>query len=172
MINSILLNKTAKDSIAIWTPLTGNISAGLDFIKPIILSSGVGVDNFINIDPPPIKVIQRIGMNGAPWSSVRKVMLSGSATFNPSSTALISLRNILAYQNSNNISVSGIMIIINAGALLMDTYRNFEWTSPYQGANRNRVLSDITLTFSCSPPQAISLGALGAILGQFTGVNI
>lgn len=160
----MFLQKTSLDSIAIWTPLGGI------FVKPIVLSTGTGVENFFNIDQPPTNVIMRQTLNRNIFSIVRPVVLTGSATFQPQSDALVALRAILEYQRDNGVAVYGTCIIINAGSLLMDRYDKFIWSNPYSSPNRNKVLSDVSLNFTCNPPSSISLGSIAAIGTTISGI--
>jgi|GEM_PF-4591022 hypothetical protein len=163
-------NKTSVDTIAIWMPL---IVPTRPFFTPILLSTGVGVDTFINIDPIPTNVAVRPTINNALYKQVRQVIATGSFTFNPSSTALIGLRGVLDYQLDSHVDIEGIGLIINPSALLVDTYKSMIWTSPYTGANRGKFLSDCTINFSSRPPTAIALGgllanpAIGSVLNSF-----
>lgn len=162
----LFLQKTALDSIAIWTPISDV------FIKPIILSTGNGVDSFWNIDQPPQNVIMRQTLNRNIVTSVRPVLVSGSATFHPESDALVALREILQFQDGAGVKVPGIVVIINAGAILMDKYSGCVWTNPYSGPNRNKVLGDVTLTWTSKPATAVSLGSIASIYNTLSGVGI
>lgn len=152
-----IFNKSSIDTIAIWMPTLGFNSK---FIKPIILSVGVGVENFINIDQPPISVIQQTTINNVLFAQVKQTKITGSFTFNPSSTALVALREIIDYTLASKIAVPGIGLIINPGAVLVDTFKEMVWTTPYSAPNRNKTLSDVSIGFSSRPPTAISLGGL------------
>lgn len=152
-----VLNKTSVDTIAIWMP---TIVPTRPFFTPIVLSTGVGVDSFISIDPVPNNVVVRPTINNALYYQVRQVIVTGSFTFNPSSTALIALRGVTDYQVNSHVSIPGIGLVINPSSLLVDTYKEMTWSSPYTGANRGKILSDCTMTFSSRPPTAIALGGL------------
>lgn len=155
---AINFNKTSLDSIAVWT------SNSPAFKIPIILSTGTGIDNFLNIDQPVQNIIVRTTLNGNTYSHVRQTRITGSATFHPQSSALSSLRDVTQQQQNSRISLPGTLIIINIQSLLEDTYKNLIWTNPYSGSNRNHILEDVTMTFNSDPPTSISLGSIASAL--------
>lgn len=172
----MILNNTSVDSIAIWTPTTFqtlNTIAGIpiDFTKPILLSTAVGIQQFFNIDPPPPEVITKAAQNTV-YSIMRRVVLSGHVTFNSSSTALVALRGILDAQRSLGKTISGVGIIVNPSALLITQYPQMTWVTPDPTPNRNKVLSDITLSFTCTQPKTISLGSIAAANNILAGLGL
>lgn len=160
----MFLQKTASDTIALWT---SNNDA---FPLPITISTGTGIENFFNIDQPPINIITRQTLNRNIYAMVRPIVMTGSVTFHPQSTALVALRSLLMYQQTSGVPVYGTLLIINSGAITVDKYQDFLWTSPYPAANRNRVMSDISLSFSCQPPTEVSLGSIASIGTTLAGV--
>lgn len=152
-----VFNNTSVDTIAVWTPTFAPYAL---IPKPVLLSTGTGIDSFINIDQAPINTVVRPTINNALYRQTKQVVVTGTLTFNASSTALSALRDVTNYQADSHTSVPGLMLIINRGALLVDTFKEWYWTSPYVGPNRGKILSDVTMTFSARPPTAISLGGL------------
>lgn len=158
---NLFLQKTAMDSIALWTP---DVLSTSQFLQPIVLSTGVGIERFITIDPVPQNAIIKPSLNRNVIRYMKPVVITGTCTFHPQSTALSALREITEYQYSSGLAITGTMIVINIGALQFDKYTGVSWNNPYSGSNRERVLSDVNMSFSSNKPNAISLGFVESIL--------
>lgn len=163
----MFLEKTTYNTIAIWTPakITG-------FTKPIILSTGTGVTDFINIDQPPIAVIQRPTLNRNVYAYQKPTLITGNCTFHVASDALIALREIIQAQEDAQLPISGTTSILTLGSATYTQYTNFVWTSSFQGASLNRVSSDVVLYFSSNIPTQISLSSVLSIGTSLAGMGV
>ena len=162
----LALNKTAQDSIALFMP-----KVNPNFLVPIVLSTGTGVERFLNFDPTQ-NVIVKQSINRNMYSYTTPTILTGTATFHPASNALTDLREILAYQATTGLTLKGTLTILNFQAMTFDKYTGFVWTSPFIGASRNRVMEDLDFSFACNPATEISLAFVTSLLGGLAGSGI
>lgn len=164
---SLFLNSTSLDTIAIFMP-----SNNIKFILPITLSSGSGRNAFINIEQPQVNVVVRQSLNRKICRYTRPTMINGTITLHPQSTALSSIREITEYQNNTGVAVVGTLFILNIQAAQFDKYKEFSFTSVYQGGNRNKVLEDVAIQFSSLGPTAISLAIATTIFNTLSGSGL
>lgn len=158
----MFLNNTSADSIAFWTP-EGNTR----FLLPIVVSQGSGIDSFMTIDTVPLNTVVRQSLNRKQYSYTRPTIISGNVNFHVQSASLSAIREVTEYQQRTGVTVTGTLIIINILAAQFDKYSNFVWTSPYSSPNRGKVMSDVSMMFSSSPPTAVSLGFAQSVLNTF-----
>jgi len=161
----MILNKTSSDSIAIWTPNSV-------FTLPIILSQGVGIDTFIQLDPPPISTVVKQCINRKIFSYTRATMVTGTMFFHPQSLALSALRNVTETVARTGRAISGTLLIFNIQAGQFDKYTNLEWTSPYCGSSRSKVLEDVPMLFASSVPTAINIGIVTSVYNSLAGLGL
>lgn len=147
---------TSSDTIAVFMP-----SSNIRFKIPIILSTGAGVERFINFEEAPINTKIGMSLNGKTYKYMIPKRLTGSITLLASSVALIPIRNILEHQQTNNVVINGTMFIINISTQLFDRYDDMSFTGTFTGANRNKTLDNVTVPFNCdSSVKEISLNGL------------
>lgn len=163
----MFLQKTSYNTIAIWTP--SNITG---YNKPIILSTGTGIEDFINFDQPPTQIVQRQTLNRNIYSYQKPTLITGNVTFHVASDALSAIKDITLAQQTKGLPISGITTIITIGSATYTKYTNWEWTSSFTGANLNKVASDVIMYFSASPPTQISLGSIISVGTSLAGLGI
>lgn len=161
----MFLQKTAKDSVAIFTTSNSN------FLLPITLSTGTGIDDFLTLNAAPQNTVIRQTVNGNVIKYIRPSVITGTITLHPQSNALPALREITEYQNTTRIPVKGTLLVINFGAVQFDKYTGFYFTSPYTGPSRGKVLSDVNFTFASNPATGLSLAAAQSIFTSLSGVG-
>ncbi len=157
--------RTSFNSIAIWQPI-GNPQ----FILPITLSEGTGVENFINLDSPPNNVISKQYINGTIGQWIKPIRISGNITLNIQSTALIALQKVLSYQSSKRVPVYGTLIIASVGTRTLTTFNKCLWVSPFVGANYNKTASDVIQNFEANVPTFISFNSIATLASSVSGL--
>jgi hypothetical protein len=160
----MFLQRTSSTTIALWTA-----NESLDFPVPIVLSTGTGTEKFFNIDTPPVNVIRKQSLNGKIINYTRPVLVSGSVTLHPQSNALVSLRKVLKSQETNRTIVPGTALVINLSTLIVTVYPNFAWNAPYSTSNRNKTMEDVSLTYTCSPPNEVAYSLIESSITSILG---
>jgi hypothetical protein len=163
----MFLAKTVTDSLAIWVPykITG-------FSKPIVLSTGNGVTDFVTLDQGQIAIVQKTSLNRNIYQYEKPTLVTGNMTFHVASDALIAIREIIQAQSNKMLGISGICSILVIGSATYTQYKNFVWTSQFTGASLGKVSSDVPMSFSSAPPTQISLGAILSIGTSLSGLGI
>jgi hypothetical protein len=179
MANQIILNRTSLDSIALFIQTSPAINVDwttgslIPSPLPILLSAGVGIDKFIEIEKSEPNVVNMPSMNQQVIPLVKQVIGNGMMTFSPGSSALVPLRNISFYQTNNLRRVKGILLVFNLNSLLLNEYKDVVWTTPYVGSSRGTMLSDIEMRFQFVPPVAeVNLSTYSNALGVLNGLGI
>jgi len=163
----MLLQKTTYNTIAIWQP---DKYTGL--VKPLVLSTGTGIENFFNLDEPPISTVQVQSINRQIFSYQKPTLIQGSCTFNVASSGLVAVREILQKQETKGIAYSGTGIIISLGALIYTQYENMVFTTSFTGASINKTYGDVYIRFSSKPPKQVSLGSVASVFTSLSGAGI
>ena len=168
MSNSDFYQRTSFNSVVIWQPVLNP-----EFILPITLSVGTGVENFINIETPSNNIISKQYINGTVGQWGKPIRVTGTATFNIQSTALIALQKVLSFQANTRIPVYGTLIITSVGTKTLTTFIKCVWTSPFVGANYNKTTSDVIQAFEANIPTFISFTSAAALASSLSGlVNV
>lgn len=161
MNNALFLNGTSFDTIAVFMP-----KVTTKFYLPITLSTGTGKLNFIEFEDAQPNLVMRPTINNRLISYGRMTIINGQMTLHAQSLAITAIREILEYQASTRIKVTGTLYVLNFQALQFDQYKEFSFTSPYTGADRGKILSDVKFKFSSLPATGLSAAFANMILNK------